>query len=738
MPNISFVFNSTNNTTIDIMVVNLFVQLFSLINGHHQAFNNHFYQQIFIIKIIRNNVINKAINICTTLFIFVSPFKLWSQSVETNYQQEIFWHTTGNYSIAWDITKEKRLPHSDNIEMSGKLMSAIISYTIDENKQLHVSRDIIFPQLRRYLYSGDPAYKSYRAYLRDTLKDNIQPGLSISNYKILPGVLDSVTINGKLNFFHHPTNGIKIIRTFLPALNERMLVEKWTIVNVTDTAINLSIGSNTVQQQETGLYGLYTRNIYSDAVQQVKLFPNKPYSFGIYFTAKLNDERTIATGWQKAESERDIFLGTMQNNMAVHTPDSNLNTLFYFSKIRAAESVFQTKMGLVHSPGGSNYYTGIWANDQGEYSGPLFAYLGYVAGVTAAMNAYKMFLKNIPKDGGKIWASFEMDGELPCCSKDRGDAAMLAYGATHFCLASGNKANADTLWPLIEWGLAYCDKMKNSQGVIASASDELEGRFPTGSANLSTACLYYGALKNAILLATAMGKPAKMIKDLSARKSALAASIEKYFGANIEGLNTYKYYKENTTLRSWICLPLVMGINNRREQTLDALFSKLWTANGVITELSDVEKRKQTFWDRGTLYSFTGAFKAGAADRALEKLQSFSTTRLTGFHVPYVVEAWPEGNMAHLSGESALYCRIFSEGILGLEPISFTSFSLQPNLPAAWNYYSVKNIHAFNAVFDISIVKEHNLLQLTVSNNGTVVINKEIKNGQRVPVNFEK
>ena len=395
-------------------------------------------------------------------------------------------------------------------------------------------------------------------------------------------------------------------------------------------------------------------------------------------------------------------------------------------------------MGLVHSPGGGSYYTGIWANDQAEYSGPFFPYLGYTTGVQAAMNAYKMFLKNIPKDGGKIWASFEMDGELPCCSKDRGDAAMLAFGASHFSLASGNKAYADTLWPLIEWGLAYCDKMKNSDGVIASASDELEGRFPTGTANLSTSALYYGALKYSVSLATTMGKPAKLIKDLSAKKLALATAIEKYFGANIEGLNTYKYYKENTTLRSWICLPLVVGINNRREQTLDALFTKLWTANGVITELTEVEKLKQTFWDRGTLYSFIGAFKAGAADRALEKLQSFSTTRLTGFRVPYVVEAWPEGNMAHLSGESALYCRIFTEGILGLEPIGFTSFSLQPNLPAAWNNYSVKNVQAYNAVFDINIVRQHNLLKLTVSNKGTVVIQKEIKNGQRVVLNLER
>ena len=37
-----------------------------------------------------------------------------------------------------------------------------------------------------------------------------------------------------------------------------------------------------------------------------------------------------------------------------------------------------------------------------------------------------------------------------------------------------------------------------------------------------------------------------------------------------------------------------------------------------------------------------------------------------GEHVPYPVEAWPEGNQRHLSAESALYCRIFTEGLFGL------------------------------------------------------------------------
>ena len=46
-------------------------------------------------------------------------------------------------------------------------------------------------------------------------------------------------------------------------------------------------------------------------------------------------------------------------------------------------------------------------------------------------------------------------------------------------------------------------------------------------------------------------------------------------------------------------------------------------------------------------------------------LRAYSTRRLLGEHVPYAVEAWPEGNQRHLAAESALYCRVYRRGCLG-------------------------------------------------------------------------
>ncbi|WP_233635901.1 hypothetical protein [Hymenobacter setariae] len=665
------------------------------------------------------------------LFSVAAGFFLSLHAQDFSHQNERFWQPNRDQSITWNLSKEGRLPHADNIELSGTQVSAIIRYEVDKNKHLHLTRDIIFPQLRRYT---TPSESPYRAYLRGEYRDNLLPVLTLGDQKYEVGELDSIRINGKISFYFHAQNGLTVIRLFFPSMQERCLVEKWTLLNTSQTPCTVGIGATELQQEEAGWKGIYHRRMFTDAKRTVTLQPRERYEFGLYFLATLNDEAAPTVSVAAVERSRDTFLDSIATNLQLHSPDLVLNTLFYFSKIRAAESIFRSRYGLVHSPGGGNYYVGIWANDQAEYSGPFFPYLGYQTGNLAAMNAYRIFQRNLPKDGGKSWASFEMDVTFPFGERDRGDAAMLAFGATHFLLAAGDEQKSKELWPLIEWCLDYCRKRTTAAGVVASESDELEGRFPAGSANLSTSCLYYGALVQAARLAKAMHKPVAVSTTYNQQAQRLATAIEQYFGAELAGLHTYKYYKENTTLRSWICLPLVVGLTPRKAGTLDALFDKLWSANGVLTELKPETGSAPVFWDRGTLYAFRGAFKAGASDRALARLVSYSTTRLTGFRVPYAVEAWPENGMAHLSAESALYCRLFTEGMLGLEPTGFNSFSLRPNLPSKWDRLTISNIKAFNASFDINLRRNKNKLQVQVVQQGKVVVQRVVQNNTTVEV----
>ena len=279
--------------------------------------------------------------------------------------------------------------------------------------------------------------------------------------------------------------------------------------------------------------------------------------------------------------------------------------------------------------------------------------------------------------------------------------AMIAYGAGRYALAFGNIDSARVLWPLIEWCLEYLNRNINADGVVFSDSDELEGRFPAGKANLNTSSLYYDALVSAVYLGKLLRIPFAQLKNYEKQAKQIRSNIEKYFGSTVEGFSTYRYYKGNDTLRAWITTPLTVDIFDRKKGTIDALFSsRLWTEDGLASLAGN-----KTFWDRSTLYGLRGAFAAGETDKALTFLQYFSRRRLLGEHVPYAVEAYPEGNQRHLSAESGLYCRIYTEGLFGMRPTGFNSFNCTPRLPAAWERMALRNVHAFGHIFDLEVVR---------------------------------
>jgi hypothetical protein len=286
---------------------------------------------------------------------------------------------------------------------------------------------------------------------------------------------------------------------------------------------------------------------------------------------------------------------------------------------------------------------------------------------------------------------------------------MIAYGASRFALAYADRGEAKQLWPLIEWCFEYLRRKKTDEGVIQSDADELEGRFPAGKINLSTNTLAYGAMTSAGDLAIAL-KDSVTGASLLKEAAELRKNIEKYFGSTVQGYNTYRYYDGNDKLRSWIGLPLTMGIFERKEGTLKALYSPyLWTKSGMLTEAGS-----KTYWDRALLYDLRGTFYAGATDSATKYLQEYSRKRLLGEHVPYAIEAWPEGNQRHLAAESGLYCRVITEGLFGIKITGFNKFQFQPFLPKGWKKMSLRHIRALQDNFDIYVEKINKQYGITI------------------------
>src|SRR5690606_28426210 len=273
----------------------------------------------------------------------------------------LYWSLDGDHAIKWNVAQESRLPHRDHIEMSGKRVSAIIDYTVDQNRRLEIKREVIWPTLRTLLKEGDPDYLAYRAYLRRTHSDDIMPDLRVDGEPFAPGPVETVRIDGTLQFVHTSESGLRLSRTLFPSTEHGALIEQWTLENTGDKPLQIEASGVSVTESETGHYGQYELAVRSDAISPRQLAPGERLSLGIYFTAHLADADAPQFLADNELAARQAFLNEIRGSLILETPDPVLNRAFELAKVRTSESIFETKIGLVHSPGGGRYYAGVWA-----------------------------------------------------------------------------------------------------------------------------------------------------------------------------------------------------------------------------------------------------------------------------------------------------------------------------------------------------------------------------------------
>lgn len=121
---------------------------------------------------------------------------------------------------------------------------------------------------------------------------------------------------------------------------------------------------------------------------------------------------------------------------------------------------------------------------------------------------------------------------------------------------------------------------------------------------------------------------------------------------------------------------------------------------------------------------------------ATDYLKFYSSRRLLGEHVPYAIEACPEGSQRHLSAESGLYCRIITEGLFGIRPTGLHSFVFTPRLSQEWDHMNLRKICAFGSVFDIEVKHLGDKLQVAVIADGKTICNRKVKKGEKIQIRF--
>jgi len=659
------------------------------------------------------------------------------------------WQITDDGAIVWNVKPDDS--HQDNIEMSGKKVSVIVTYGVQTSGTLDLSEFVIFP-------SFQTLPQDTRSHISEVFADDDSPRILLNGAAPRSSVVERFRQKGVMEIDGHMGRSqerVEWTRKLFPSIDKPAVIETMSFTNKSESNQSVEV-EDTAKVIKTsaarGLEGSYVMSSRVLGAGERTLKPGGTTEYAIIFSARRETDTDLPIDPDAELKVRTALVDSYLSKLQLDTPDKVLNTMFAFAKIRTTESIYLTKGGLMHGPGGGRYYAAIWTNDQGEYGPPFFPFLGDATGNLAAENAYRLFATYKNADYKPIPSSIVAEGAATWHGAgDRGDMAMLAYGASRFALASGSEAIAQKEWPLVEWCLEYCKRKVDANGVVESDADELENRFPSGKANLCTSSLYYDALNSAVYLGRELGKPQSQLDQYAAEARALREAIEKYFGAEVEGFHTYRYFDKSVPsvnanalrrhahyanepdhLRAWICIPLTVGIFDRAQGTIDALFSpRLWTPDGLATEAG-----KDVFWDRSTLYALRGVFQEGDTEKALNYLEYYSTRRLLGEHVPYAVEAYPEGNQSHLAAESALYCRIYIEGMFGIRPTGLHSFNCTPRLPKEWNKMALRHIHAFGGDFDLEVSRAGDKLQIQVAEDGKTVKTLEVNDGGTTAINL--
>lgn len=619
------------------------------------------------------------------------------------------------------------LPYTDHIEMSGEQMAFVLRWGVDEGRRFNAERSLVFPMLRT-------VPNNTHASLMHRVGTDVPSLVSVNGLSLVNEQVQQVCIDGyvgvKSTFSvgqpnvggargNYLTPSVEMTRSIFPSTDKPLMGELYTLRNITQRAQYIYIPEFAqvfTTSAERGVTGSYIVRGDLTGTGTYTLQPGDSLTFGAVFQAYRDGGQPVIPDLEAEFAARRAFVAAMDGNLVLDTPDDVIDREFRFAKIRASESIFKTKGGYLHGPGGESYYAAIWANDQAEYVNPFFPFTGYATGNASALNSYLHFARFMNDQYEPIPSSIIAEGDdIWNGAGDRGDAAMIAHGASRYIMERGSRDEAGQLWPLIEWCLEYCRRQLNEAGVVKSNCDELEGRFPAGEANLCTSTLYYDALRSAAMLCKELGLGNKKAAAYTRQADALAVAIENYFGTDMAGFHTYRYYDGNDLLRSWICMPLIVGLENRAEGTIAALTSpKLLTDDGLLTQ-----EGSDTFWDRSTLYSLRGIYIAGDVATANRLMHHYSSRRLLGNHVPYPIEAWPEGSQRHLSAESGLYCRAAVEGMFGLRPTGLRSFTVSPRLADGWDDMALRHVRAFESDFDVEVHRKGAKMEITVVNHAT-------------------
>lgn len=268
---------------------------------------------------------------------------------------DTFWELGSDYNMYWNVEEEKRLPHQGQFEVGGAKIHAVIRYTVDEQRSLHLSRKLAFPDLL-------PTTQFSPTFIGEG-----QPKIFTGEVEVSNAPLATISIDGNITFIHQPVDGIVLERKLFAAPHERLFVEYWEVKNLATITRNLTFqkAASCIQSFE-GKERTYGVEVTSDVRPDITLEPNEMYRFAVYYAAKIDGEAPPVKDAEFAWMERVAFLQNIGEQAVLVTPEPAFNMAFELAKIKAAEKglVKEVNDGTIQMMTDRIQYFSTWIREQ--------------------------------------------------------------------------------------------------------------------------------------------------------------------------------------------------------------------------------------------------------------------------------------------------------------------------------------------------------------------------------------
>src|SRR5918997_1224002 len=144
------------------------------------------------------------------------------------------WRLDADGRISWAVEQGKA--HQDHIEMSGRRVSVIVTYGVDERGKLALSRHVVFPMLRF-------APNKTRDHLALVFGEDSTPRVLLNRAPPRGDVVTAFRQRGvmRVESLLGRDREVSLTRTIFPSVDKPLVVEKLTFTNRSDKDLTVEV-----------------------------------------------------------------------------------------------------------------------------------------------------------------------------------------------------------------------------------------------------------------------------------------------------------------------------------------------------------------------------------------------------------------------------------------------------------------------------------------------------------------